>query len=479
MSDDAPPPAARPGRARPVRALFDALVARTWGDTLERVRLGTHNTARAVAAAFAVGVVAGTLLLLLPVSRSGPGGATPLEALFTATSSLCVTGLTVVDTATYWSPFGQAVILALIQVGGFGIMTLASLLGLLISRRLGLASRMLAAAETKSIGLGDVRTILLGVARVSLTVEAVTAVILTARFATTYDHPLGTSVWLGVFHAVSAFNNAGFALFSDNLMGFAADPVICLPVAVAVILGGLGFPVILELVRQHREPRRWSIHTRLTLVMTVVLLVGGTVFMIAAEWSNPRTLGALEPAARVLAGFFQAVMPRTAGFNSVDPGGMNTGTLLGTDVLMFIGGGSAGTAGGIKVGTFAVLLLAIVAEMRGDPDVTLFDRRLSPTVVRQALAVALLSVAAVVVATLVIAMTSPYTLDQILYEVISAFATVGLTTGITPDLAAGHQLILVVLMYAGRIGPVALASALVLRETRRLYRRPEGRPLIG
>jgi potassium uptake TrkH family protein len=459
---------------------FDELVTRrTPGNGHHRLRLGIQNPGRTVVAGFAVGIVVGTLLLLLPIARSGSGGAGPLEALFTATSALCVTGLAVVDTATYWSGFGQVTILVLIQAGGFGIMTLASLLGLLISRRLDLGSRMLAAAETKSVGLGDVRTVLLGVARISLTVEAVTALVLSVRFATAYDHSFGTSVWLGVFHAVSAFNNAGFALFGDSLVGFATDPWICLPIAAAVILGGLGFPVILELLRQHRRPKRWSIHTKLTLVVTAVLLLGGTLFMTIAEWANPHTLGAFEPAGRVLAGFFQAVMPRTAGFNSVDTGAMNTGTLLGTDVLMFIGGGSAGTAGGIKVGTFAVLLLAIIAELRGDPDVNLFDRRLSAPTIRQALAVALLSVAAVVAPTIAIAMTSSYTLDQILYEVISAFATVGLSTGITADLAPGHQLVLVVLMFAGRLGPVTLASALVLREHGRLFRRPEGRPLIG
>ena len=292
------------------------------------------------------------------------------HALFTATSAVCVTGLTVVDTATYWSPFGQAAILALIQIGGFGVMTLASLLGLVISRRLGLGSRVLAARETKG-AMGDVRAVLTGVAIISLTVETVTALILTVRFATAYDNPWPTSLWRGVFHSVSAFNNAGFALFSDNLIGFATDPWICLPIAVAVIIGGLGFPVILELVRRYREPRRWSVHTRLTLIMTAILLVGGTLFVTAAEWGNPATLGALDPAGRTLAGFFQAVMPRTAGFNSVDPGDMNTGTLLGVDVLMFIGGGSASTAGGIKVGTFAVLLLVIIAELRGDPDLSL------------------------------------------------------------------------------------------------------------
>lgn len=443
------------------------------------LRQGSSRPLQVIVVAFAAGILVGTLLLMLPIARAGPGGAPPLVALFTATSALCVTGLTVVDTATYWSPFGQVAILVLIQVGGFGVMTLASLLGLLISRRLRLGSRVLAARETKSSGLGDVRAVLVGVALISVTVEAVTALVLTLRFATAYDEPWTTSLWWGVFHSVSAFNNAGFALFSDNLIGFATDPWICLPIALAVIIGGIGFPVILEVLRQHRRPSRWSVHTRLTLLMTVILLVGGTLFVTIAEWGNPATLGPLDPAGRMLVGFFQAVMPRTAGFNSVNPADMNTGTLLGVDVLMFIGGGSAGTAGGIKVGTFAVLLLVIIAELRGDPDAELFDRRLSPAVIRQAISVALLSVAAVVASTLAIAMTSPFTLDQILYENVSAFATVGLSTGITPDLGSGQQLILILLMFAGRLGPVTFASALVLRERRRLIRRPEGRPLIG
>lgn len=444
-----------------------------------RARLATRRPGLVVVTAFALGVAVGTLLLALPIAHRGPGSVGLLEALFTATSALCVTGLAVVDTPTAWSPFGQAVILALIQVGGFGIMTLASLLGLVISRRLGLSSRLVAAVETKSLGLGDVRTVLVGVARISLAVEAVIAAVLTVRFATTYHHPWGESLWLGVFHAVSAFNNAGFALFSDSLVGFAVDPWVCLPLCLAVVVGGLGFPVVLELLRHRHRTRRWSVHTRLTLLMTALLLLGGTVFVTVAEWRNPATLGALDTPGRLLAGLVQGVMPRTAGFNSVDTGAMNTGTLLGTDVLMFVGGGSAGTAGGIKVGTFAVLLVAIVAELRGDPDAVLFDRRLSAATVRQALAVALLSVAAVVVSTVVLSMTTEHDLDAVLFEVVSAFATVGLSTGITAELAPAHRLVLVVLMFVGRLGPVTLASALVLRERRRLFRHPEGRPLIG
>ncbi|MBA3618139.1 MAG: TrkH family potassium uptake protein, partial [Acidothermales bacterium] len=273
------------------------------------------HPAQAVVLGFASAVAAGTLLLLLPISRAGDGGATVLEALFTAVSAVCVTGLIVVDTPTYWSGFGQVVILALIQVGGFGIMTLASLLGLLISHRLGLRTRLTTAAETKSLGLGDVRTVIVGVAKVSLLIEGATAIILAARLAIGYDEPVPRALWLGVFHSVSAFNNAGFALYSDNLIRFVTDPWVSLPIAAAVILGGIGFPVLFELQRNLRRPSRWTIHTKITLLGTAVLLVGGSAFVLTAEWSNPGTLGPLGVPGKLLAGFFQGVMPRTAGFN--------------------------------------------------------------------------------------------------------------------------------------------------------------------
>jgi len=431
-----------------------------------------------IVTAFAVAVAVGTGLLMLPIAREGAGSAPLLTALFTATSAVCVTGLIVVDTPVYWSAFGQVAILAMIQVGGFGIMTLASLVGLLISRRLGLRSRLIAAAETKHVGLGDVGRVIRGVIKVSLLFEAVTAVMLTARFALGYDLGLVRAIELGVFHAVSAFNNAGFALFSDNLIGFAGDPWICLPIAAAVILGGIGFPVLFELRRQLR-PRRWSLHTKLTIGMTVVLLISSTVFMTLAEWGNPRTLGQLEPSDRLLSGFFNATMLRTAGFNSLDPGQLDSGTLLGSDVVMFIGGGSASTAGGIKVTTFVLLLYVIWAEVRGDAEVTVLDRQVEPRVWRQALTVALFSVAAVVISTFVLVEMTEFSFDALLYESVSAFATVGLSTGVTAKLPPAGQLVLVALMFVGRLGPISLVSALALRERNRLFHVPQGRPLIG
>ncbi len=438
-----------------------------------------RRPARILPLAFLAAIAVGTALLLLPEARNGPGHASFVDALFTSTSAVCVTGLTVVDTATYWSDFGQAVIIGLIQVGGFGVMTLASLLGLLVSRRLGLRTRMAAAEETKTIGLGDVRRVLFGVAKVMFASEAVVAVVLTLRFATAYDEPFGNAVWHGSFNAVSAFNNAGFSLWSDNLVGFVSDAWVCLPIAAAVVVGGIGFPVLFELRHQVRTPGSWSTHTRLTVWTTAGLLVVGFVAVAAFEWTNPRTLGALDVPGKLLASAFQAVQPRTAGFNTLDYGAMREETWTVTDGLMFIGGGSAGTAGGIKVTTFALLGFVILAQLRGDDDVVVANRRMDVQVVRQALTVALLGVGLVAVGTLSLLMVTPFPLSRVLFEATSAFGTVGLSTGITPDLPEPARLVLVALMFIGRVGTVTAASAMALRPTRRLYRLPESRPIVG
>jgi len=437
------------------------------------------HPAQVLVAAFGVATVIGTGLLMLPISRSGPGGATLVEALFTAVSAVCLTGLAVVDTATYWSGFGQAVILALIQIGGFGVLTFASLLGLIVIRRLSLRSRLTAAAETKSVGLDDVRTLIFGVLQISLTVEAITAVLLAARFSLGYGYSLGESVWLGVFHSVGSFNNAGFVLFEGGLYDFVSDPYICLPIAGAIILGGLGFPVIMQLRKHLTEPLRWSMNTRLVLWGTVMLTIGGTVYITVLEWNNPATLGALDWPARILAGFFHSVQTRSGGLNTVDVGAMDSATWLGMDVLMFIGAGPAGTGGGIKITTFAVLFFIILTEIRGEGVVNIFGKQLSRAVHRQAITVALLSVGVVVLATTVLMLLTEFTLDRVLFEAISAFGTVGLSTGITPDLPAAGQLILVALMFIGRLGPITFASALALRERRIPYNFPKERPIIG
>lgn len=437
-----------------------------------------RHPAQLLVLAFAGAIAVGTLLLLLPAARQDPHGLPLLTALFTATSAVCVTGLTTVDTVAYWTPVGKVIILGLIQIGGFGIMTLASLLALVITKRLGLRTRLTAAAETKSLGPGEVRRVLVGVFRITVVMEVTVALVLSARFLLAYGYSPQQAIWHGGFHSISAFNNAGFALYSDSMMGFVTDAWICVPIAVAVIVGGLGFPVLSELLR--RVPmRRWSLHTRLTLLMTGILLAGGWLFLTANEWGNPRTIGELDPAGKLLAGFFQAVQPRTAGFNSWDWGVASDTSVLGTTMLMFIGGGSASTAGGLKVTTFILLFFAILAEARGEPDVTIFDRRISPRTLRQATSIAIIGIASVLAATMVMLQTSDLTLRSALFEATSAFGTVGLSTGVTPNHSTWGQIVLIGLMFLGRLGPVTLVSALTMREHVRRYTLPEGRPLIG
>lgn len=432
-----------------------------------------------IVSGFFAAVVVGTFLLMLPLSKTGPGGASWLEALFTATSSVCVTGLITVDTPTFWTPFGQVVILCLIQVGGLGIMTFGALLGILLAGRLGLRARLQAAAETKTAGVGHVRRVITGVLKISMLTEATIAVVLFLRFLLGYGYPPGRALWEGLFHSVSAFNNAGFALYSDNLMGFVGDPWICLPISAAVIIGGLGFPVLFELRRNYRLPARWSMHTKLVLLGSGVLLLGGTVFLALVEWTNRSTLAELPAGQRVLAAFFQSVVARTAGFNSIDISALHPVSWMGMDILMFIGGGPAGTAGGLKVTTFAVLFFILWTEIRGGTAVNVFGKRLSRAVHRQAITVVLLALALVIGSTMVLMFLTDFGQERILFEVVSAFATVGLSTGITAGLPPAAQLILVALMFIGRLGPVTLASALALRSRAPLYDYPKERPLIG
>jgi len=437
------------------------------------------NPPQAVVIGFLGAIFTATALLSLPIAHAPGAEVTLLEAAFTAVSAVCVTGHIVVDTATTWSPFGHAVIVAFIQIGGLGIMLVASLIGLALLRRVSLRSRMVAGAENRGVTTGDAGRLARGILLSSLVIEAIVALVLTLQFWLSYGVELPTALGRGVFLSISSFNNAGFAPFSDNMISFAADPIIVLPMCIATILGGLGFPVLLQLRRELRRPLHWTMNTNLVLAMTALLLVVGTVAIAVFEWSNTATIGEMSPLDRVLVAFFHSVQARTAGFNSVDIGQLTPETLLSIDVLMFIGGGPAGTAGGIKVTTFAVLLFIIITELRGEGAVNIFGKRLSRAVHREAITITLLSMAAVMSATIALLIMTNFDLDVVLFEVVSAFGTVGLSTGITADLPPAGQLILMLLMFLGRLGPLTLGTALVLRQRKVLYELPKERPVIG
>lgn len=438
------------------------------------------NPARTVMLGFAGVIALGTALLMTPFAAQSREPTDLLTALFTATSATCVTGLVTVDTGTHWSTFGEVVILGLIQIGGLGVMSVATLLVMLIGRRLSAPAGVLTGAEARSITHRTPGQVLIGVVRFTVAVEAVTALALAARLRVAYHEDWGTAVYSGVFHAISAFNNAGFGLLPDSAVQWAQDPWMCLPLMISVMVGGLGFPVWWELFRHWRHPyRRWTIHATITIWGSVVLWVLGTVLFAAFEWDNEATLGPMGTGGKILSAAFQSVVARTAGFNSVDIGAVHQESLLLLDGLMFVGGGSAGTAGGIKVATFAVLGFVIWAELRGEPTVRVLNRRLSPANMRQALTVALLGTGMVAAATGALLVLTPFRLDVVLFEVISAFGTVGMSTGITADIPPSGQVILIFLMFFGRLGPITLGAALALRNRPRRFEVPQERILVG
>lgn len=438
----------------------------------------THPS-RVVALAFLALIAIGTALLMWPVSHA-PGVQTPwLTALFTAVSAVCVTGLAVVDTGTHWSGFGQAVILVLFQLGGFGIMTAATLLGLMVNRSLRLRTQLLTQAETHTVALGDVGSVAKIVLGVTAFCELGLAAVLTVRLHTSYAMPWPEALWSGTFHAVSAFNNAGFGLHGDSLMRYARDAWILLPIMAAIVVGGLGFPVMQDIRARWHDPRHWSLHTKLTLAGTVALLLLGLVAMLVFEWSNPKTLGPMALDDKLLGAAFASVAARTAGFNAIDIGAMSQESLGLHYFLMFIGGGSAGTAGGVKVGTVVILALLVLAEVRGHSDSEAFGRRICLAAQRQAITVLVLSSAAVGLGTMILLHVTDFPTDKVIFEVISAFGTVGLSTGITGSLPPSGQLTLIVLMYLGRVGTITLATSLALGERRMPYRYAEEHPIVG
>lgn len=459
-----------------LRTLRPAQLLRGLRDVVDH--LAHRSPARLTLVVFTGLIGAVTALLSLPATTASGERAPFVDALFTAVSAVCVTGLTTVSTAVYWSGLGQAVIAVGVKIGGLGVMTLASILGLAVSRRIGLTQRLLAASETRTAQLGQVGSLVRVVIIVSLTVEAALFLVLLPRFLS-LGESLGPAAWHALFMAISIFNNAGFVVLDGGLAPFVGDWWMCLPIILGGAVGALGFPVILAVAAHWRRPRNLSLHAKLTLVTYTVLAVGGTATFAIAEWRNPGTLGGLPVADRVLGSLMAGVNTRSSGLSTIDVAQMNDVTWFLQDALMFVGGGSASTAGGIKVTTFAVLVLAIVAEARGDRDAEAFGRRIGTSTIRLAVAVAFLGATLVGAATLALLVLTDFSLEMVLFEVISAFATVGLSTGITPHLPDAAAYVLAALMVAGRLGTITLAGALALRQRRRVIRMPAEPPIVG
>ena len=467
------------------------LFARAWASLTEAA---TVSPARFAILIFTGLILITTLLLTLPIARAGSGtGGTPLaDAVFTAVSAICVTGLATVDMASHWSPFGNIVIILAMQIGGIGVLTMASILGLIVARRIGLRGKLMAASdsnaararggpvsESQAVRLGEIGGLLFTVAASAIVIELViTALIVPRLLIEGFD--LWTAIWQGFYLALSAFTNTGFVPFAPGMERFATDPWMLSVLSVAVFLGAIGFPVIFALAGWLRTRARLSIHARITLLMTLVLIAVGAVAIGLLEWSNSATLGGQDALTRPMTAVFTSIMSRSGGLSTVDIGEMNGSTLLVLDMLMFVGGGSASTAGGIKVTTLAVLFFAAIAEARGVDDMEAFERRIPNDVLRLAVSITLWGASIVATSSIIILHITKAPLDLVLFDVISAFATCGLSTGLTSnDLPDAAKYVLAATMWAGRVGTVTLAAALAASQRRQLFRRPEERPIVG
>lgn len=430
-----------------------------------------------------------TILFSLPIATASGESAPFVDALFTAVSVICVTGLSTVDMATFWSPIGHVFVFVGVEIGGIGVLTLASILGLVISRRLGLRQKLLAAgdanpmrirkgpiSENQGVRLSETGSLLATVAVSVLVIEAVVAALLFPRMLIEGVPPID-ALWQSIYTSAMAFTNTGFLPTSEGLQPYAHDIWFLVVLMIGVTFGAIGFPVIYVLRKQLLRPRRWSLHVKLTLVTFALLLVGGAVAYFILEAAD--TMAGMDAGQRILQSFFISSMARSGGFATLDMGQMDGSSLLVTDMLMFIGGGSASTAGGIKVTTLAILFLAAFAEARGVDDMEAYERRIPSDVLRLAVSVVLWGATTVAAATIVLMLINEVPLDYVLFDVISAFATCGLSTGFTQNAGDASQYVLAATMFLGRIGTVTLAAALAASTRRQLFRRAEERPIVG
>lgn len=447
-----------------------------------RARKKADNATRILVCFFGIVILLGTILLALPVSSREGQSCGFLTALFTATSATCVTGLSVVDTWTQWSAFGQIVLLGLIQTGGLGYMTLVSIVYFALRRRIGLRERLViqqAMALNELSGVVHlVKVVLVG----TLAVESIGAVLLTARFSMRF--PFKKALWMGVFHAISAYCNAGFDILGflepgSSLMSFSTDVFVNLVIAGLVIIGGLGFFVWNDLL-MYRKTSRYSVYTKLVLTITAVLLFGGAALIALVEWNNPMTLGNLGTGDKLLAAFFQSMTTRTAGFAAIGQGEMTGSGKLISICLMFVGGSGGSTAGGIKTVSVGLLFMMAVSVLRGRRDVTVFGRRIRQEQINSAAGIAILVVFLGIAGGVFLSASNGLPLGDCLYETVSAICTVGLSTGITAEVNLASKILLIVYMFFGRVGIMTISFAFMMKKIpENGIRRPETWVLIG
>jgi trk system potassium uptake protein len=443
------------------------------------------TVARTVCLGFITVILLGTVLLMLPISLADGAWGDLVTAFFTSTSAVCVTGLVVVDTGTHFSFLGQLFILMLIQVGGLGYMTATTFLLLLLGRKFGLRDKVAIQQSLDKQGLSGADQLVKSIIAVTLIIE------LTGTFAMmpvfVPDYGFNQGLWLSLFHSISAFNNAGFGLFPDNMIQYATSVPINLIIPLLIILGGIGYQVIMDTylwlrdrVKGSRERAVFSLHFKIVVSTTILLLLFGTIAFLLVEYDNPGTFASFSFGDKLLLAWFQGVVPRTAGFNSIDYGKMTTAGLFLTIALMFIGASPGGTGGGIKTTTFRILFDCTKAVLQGKEEVISYQRQIPVTLVLKAVGVVFGSVMTVAFATMLMALADPdVDFIRILFEVVSAFATVGLSTGITASVSTTAKLVLIATMYVGRVGVLLLMSALLGDPNPTAINYPEENLLVG
>lgn len=438
------------------------------------------SSSRKMILGFIGSTVLGSLMLMLPISLQDGKSISLLTAFFTITSAICVTGLTVVDVSTVFSPVGWTIILIFIQLGGLGIMTFSSTLFLITGKRMTFSERMTLKDERNADGSEEIKVFIKKIYRTVFVIESIGAILLTYFFMNKMNFPFGKALYYGIFHSISAFCNAGFSLFTTGLEGFAGNVLLNLSIAYLIILGGIGFAVINSFILAVRKGiNKFNLTSKLAILISVFLTFGGMLAIFILEYNNPQTIGNFSLPNKIIASFFQSVTTRTAGFNTIPLGNLKDGTVFLFYILMFIGASPGSTGGGLKTTTIGVISFYVIGIVKGRQNIELFNRRIAWDILNKALAILVISLVYIGVVIMLILTYDKFGLKEIIFEVISAFATVGLTLGITPELNTFSQLLLIITMFVGRLGPMTFALAIGEKKLKEQYEYPKENIVVG
>lgn len=437
------------------------------------------NGVQILALGFIIAIIVGAIILSLPISSASGEVTGFLDSLFTSTSAVCVTGLVTLDTGTYWSTFGQMIIMLLIELGGLGFMSFATLFALILGKKITLRERLVMQEALNTYNIQGLVKMVKYILAFTFSVQFFGALLLSTQFVPKFG--LSKGIFYSVFHSISAFCNAGFDLFGNfsSLTGFSSDIVVVMVISALIIIGGLGFAVWIE-IYNYKGSKKISIHSKLVILMTILLLVGGMILMFIFEYNNSATIGGMDFGDKMLNSWFASVSPRTAGFNTVSTGDMTVAGQYLTVLLMFIGGSPGSTAGGLKTATIGIILFTVISVIKGREDTELFKRRFTKELVYKAFVIFFLAMMLVITVTMILSYTEtgiPFA--DLLYEATSAFGTVGLSTGITPGLSSAGKVVLMITMYFGRVGILTVMLAMLRGKKKQGYKYPEGKILIG